>query len=83
MIVAALLLQVNTATVSVNSIYQSSLAIYNYMQRRGGVKMIMQTEPDKKAVVETCSKLGFQLIEINDKQVKSRVKAVNMEAKRD
>lgn len=59
--------------------------LYNYLLKRGGVKMIMRQSPSRASVLDTVVKLGFEVTEISNKQRKSRVKNynVNMDAKRD
>ena len=67
MIVAALLLQSSTATMSFSSIFASVKQIYGYLIGRGGVKMIMREPPSRISVLETIKNLGFEANEIIDK----------------
>lgn len=55
---------------------------YDYLEKRGGVKMVMQVPPSRIQVLDTIKKLGFEIVE---KQTKTRSKdyKVFMEAKSD
>lgn len=81
MIVSALLLQTTSTIEKFTNIFDSCKKIYNYLVRRGGVKMIMQIAPSKDSVLDTIRKLGFKVIEIKENR---RVRYdINMDAKRD
>ena len=81
MIVSALLLQTQSTTEKFSTIFESCKKIYQYLVRRGGVKMIMKIAPSQVAVLSTIRKLGFKVTESRDGR---RVKYdINMDAKRD
>ena len=86
MIVAAILLQSSTVTITFSSIYSACKSIYNYLVKRGGVKMIMREPPSRISVLDTVKKLGFKVVEIaGGKERTRRIKdyTVDLEAKRD
>jgi hypothetical protein len=84
MIVASLLLQTSSTKEQFNTIFEECKRVYNYIIRRGGIKMIMRLPPRRENVLDTIKKLGFEVTEIIEKR-KSRVKKfeINMDAKRD
>lgn len=84
MIVASLLLQTSTTKEKFSTIFEWCNRVYDYIIRRGGIKMIMQLPPRRENVLDTIKKLGFEVTEIVEKR-KSRVKnfEINMDAKRD
>jgi len=84
MIVAALLLQTTATKLMFKDIFEECKRVYDYLVRRGGVKMIMRIPPRAESVLDTIVKLGFTVTEVIEKR-KSRVKKfeINMDAKRD
>lgn len=83
MMVAALLLQASTATLNFNTLFFSIRQIYNYIIRRGGVKMIMVVPPSRIQLLDTIKKLGFEATEVVSKQRGPKNYTINLDAKRD
>lgn len=61
MIVSALLLQNPAAIEKFDHIYSAVLRIYDYLIKRGGVKMVMRQPPSKIFVLDCIKKLGFKI----------------------
>ena len=85
MMVAAILLQQSTATIQFEQLFASCRQLYDYMVKRGGIKMIMTQPPSRFALLDCVKKLGFQVTELANKNSKSRIKKydINLDAKRD
>ena len=84
MIVGALFLQCNTATMTYKSLYPNIKRIYNYLRRRDNVKMIMNEMPTRISILNTIEKLGFPYIEEKSgRKSKGKNYVINMDPKKD
>mmetsp|Transcript_8158 Transcript_8158/g.9824 ORF Transcript_8158/g.9824 Transcript_8158/m.9824 type:complete len:132 (+) Transcript_8158:2566-2961(+) len=68
MIVAALLLQTTSAKVKFQAFFASVREIYDFLELRGNVKMIMREPPSKRAVLDNITKLGFRIKQIEQSE---------------
>mmetsp|Transcript_18010 Transcript_18010/g.21158 ORF Transcript_18010/g.21158 Transcript_18010/m.21158 type:complete len:196 (-) Transcript_18010:872-1459(-) len=68
MIVAALLLQTTSAKIKFQAFFASVREIYDFLELRGNVKMIMREPPSKRAVLDNITKLGFRIKQIEQSE---------------
>jgi len=74
MIVASLLLQSQTKHISLDSLHRNVAQIYDYLDKRGGFKMVMRQTPTKISVLNTVRNLGFHVVENVSQRGKKLVK---------
>ena len=86
MIVSSLLIHEQNNTVPLDALYRNSIKLYDYIIKRGQIKMIMTQPPSKRDVTETVLKLGFKTkpiqAKLNNKSKKPKFE-VSLERKKD